>query len=168
MTSSKLPEVAKQVLPRTASILKPRFQEIAAKWEVDEDRQKVAPGSPDIGVYLQQYAEKSVTTDAVSYEAAKAELQAAERLCSPDFFKRFSNVDCRGLTNATFDDLRLVNMDPSTPEAKKVLRRIMYEDVWEARKVHVKNGVIIMAALFALMGFASAWNSVIRHRAING
>lgn len=166
MVSSKVPEVAKQILPRTASVLLPRFQEVAKKWEVEKDRQSVAPGSPDIGIYLQQYVEKSVETDAVSYEAARAELKAAERLCSPDFFEKYPNVDGRGLTNAAYQDLKLVNMDPSTPDAKKILRRMMYEDVWEARKGHLKNGALILSILFALMGFASAWNSIIRHRAI--
>ena len=164
MASTKVPEAFAKVTTRTASALLPRFQTLLTQWEVDAERQKVAPNSPDIGVYLRQYVERSVKPERVSYEAAKAELEAAEKLISPDFFARYPNVTGTGLSQIDYEDIRAVNVDPDSSKAKKVMRNAMIADYIKERKDQFRSATYLVLALFIIQGTLALGNAIIKRR----
>lgn len=126
------------------------------------ERQEKAPNSPDIGLYLRQYVEKSVKTDAVSYDAAKAELEAAEKLASPDFFSRFPNVKPVGVMNIDHEDIRTINLDPDSGHSKKLIRSVVMADQLQERKEYVRNAVYVLLGLFVLLNLSALSNALIK------
>lgn len=164
MASSRIPDAFSTVTHRSASALLPRFKEVLVQWPVDEARRETSPGTPDIGVYLREYIEKSVETDKVSFEAAKAELDAAERLLSKDIFKRFPNVTEVGVTGLGSEDLRNITVYPRSKETKKILKKLMRANLINDRKHQIKKGVYFVAGLFVLLTLAKIWNAIIRNK----
>ena len=164
MAGTKVPEAFSKVSTRTAAALLPRFQTLLTQWEVDSARLKKSPNAPDVGVYLRQYVEKSVKTELVSYEAAKAELEAAEKLASPDFFSHYPNVQGVGLTEVGYNDIRAVNVNPDSKEAKRVMRNALLSDYIRERKEQMRASVYVLLGLFVLMGTLSLSNAIIRKR----
>jgi len=164
MATTKVPETFSKITTRTAAVLLPRFQTLLSQWEVDTERQRTSPNSPDVGVYLRQYVERSVKPERVSYEAAKAELEAAERLISPDFFARYPGVQGVGLSQIDYEDIRAVNIDPESKTAKKVMRSAMIADYIQARKEQFRKGVYALLGLYIVLGLLSLSNAVIKRK----
>lgn len=162
--SSKVPEVASTVLPRTARTLLPRFQSLLSKWEVDEAR---APGTPDPARYLRTYTQTKVETDKVTYEIALAELRAAERLADPSFFSNYSSVPREySISTLSYTQLRTVNVEPNSPVAKGIIRRVVIRDIWEDRKGQARSGLFIVFGLVIVLSFVKLSNEIRRSRAV--
>eukprot|EP00116_Pleurobrachia_bachei_P011711 sb/3471973/ len=157
--SSKVPDLTKTVLPRTASALLPQFQELLAKWPVDQERLDKVPHTPDVGTYLREYTDKSVASNGVSYEAAAAELEAAQNLARSDFFSIYQNIPVgHGLSGSTHQKIRKILVDPGSPEAKKAYRAIGAQDFMDYRKGQIKSAFKILFGLYLALGALSLWN----------
>ena len=159
--------IVTEVLPKTASFLLPRFQALLTSWPVDSDRLANNPGIPDVGVYLRQYTETNVETNRVSLETAQAELEAGEKLASPEFFAKYANLTGGGLTGLSYEALRTVNMEPTSKESKKILFNLSLKDNIEGRMRTYKKLGYVFLALVAVLFTASATNAVIRSGNIN-
>ena len=112
-----------------------------------------------MGTYLREYTDKSVASNGVSYEAAAAELEAAQQLARSDFFSRYGNIPVgHGMSGSTHQKIRNIFIEPESPESKQAIRAIHAKDFMEYRKVQIKTAFKIFLGLLSAWAALKKWN----------